>query len=216
MEKFGRDDVDRNFNASKEADKKNARNLRRLTAAIILGITAIVGVSYANNSSKNPDSVELTSEQLKDSPNLAQSGEVVDNEYLEVGSTKRLVEGVFVIDHGELNVRKDPKNLDDASLGKTNKYNLSKDLTVVNPIFIDKDVNGSWFLASDAKGRNYFFTGNNGGITDYESGEAIGLSEASGEDVQITATTTMGNLGKDRQGNDIVVATIADIADRQS
>jgi len=213
MEKFGRADVDRNFKELKKADRVNAR---KAVAIILAAIAAIVAVSYEGNKPKNPRAVELTSEQLKDSPDATKSGEVVDNKYLEVGSTHRVIEGVFVIDHNELNVRKNPKNLDDASTGETNKYSLSKDLTVINPVFVEQDINGSWFLASDAKGRNYFFTGNNGGITDYESGKATGLSESSGEDVQITATTSMGNSGTNPQGNDMVVATIVDIAKRQS
>lgn len=213
MEKFGRADVDRNFRELKKADKKNAR---KLVAIILAAIAGIVAVSYEGNKPKNPRAVELTSEQLKDIPDTAQSGEIINNKYLEIGSTKRVVEGVYVIDHKDLNVRKNPKNLDDPSTGETNKYSLSKDLTVVNPVYVDEDVNGSWFLASDAKGRNYFFTGNNGGITDYESGQATGLTQSRGEDVQITATTSMGNSAKDQQGNDVVVATIVDIKDSQA
>lgn len=190
--------------------KKQESRLKRQMAGAVLAALTIVGVAYKHAGNEQPDRVAI--ERVDINSGASPEGESINNDELKLGSSHNVAQGVFQINPSELNVRKRPVVADDNSVGDTNKYQLSSRITVINPVYVKTDVNGSWWLAADSHGRNYYFTGDNGGIKDFESGEKVpNLLSENNASVKIVATTTKGNVASDKAGEDIMVGTIVDI-----
>lgn len=190
--------------------KKQESKFKRQMAGAVLAALTIAGIAYKHTSSEQPDKVAI--ERVDINSGASPEGESINNDELKLGSSHNVAQGVFQINPGELNIRKRPIVADDNSVGDTNKYQLSGKITVINPVYVKTDVNGSWWLAADSHGRNYFFTGDNGGIVDFESGEKVpNLLSENNASVKIVATTSKGNVASDKAGEDIMVGTIVDI-----
>ena len=192
--------------------KKQESKFKRQIAGAVLAALTIAGIAYKHSSSEQPDKVAI--ERVDINSGAEPQGESVNNNELKLGKEYEIAQGVFQINPGELNVRKRPVVVEDKSAGETNKYQLSSKITVINPVYVKTDVNGSWWVAADSHGRNYYFTGDNGGIVEYENGQKVSnLLSENNVSVKIVATTSKGNVASDTAGEDIMVGTIVDIKD---
>ena len=198
------------YQHNEEAQKKEETKFKRAIAGAVLIVLTIAGLSYEKNQSDQPDKITLGKDDI-DRDNLPK-GEKIENNALKVGSKQVIIEGVIEINPKELNVRNQPLVVNPSmSGGDSNLIKLNSKMTVVNPVYVKDDVDGSWWMASDANGKNYYFTGNNGGIVNLDNGKPISNLGASGSSkVEIVATTTAGNVGKDSTGEDQLVGTIVD------
>jgi predicted nucleic acid-binding Zn-ribbon protein len=200
---------------NEEAQKKEESRLKRAIAGAVLVVLSIVGLAYKTNQSEQPDKITLEQEDIKrnEIPLDEKEGQKIENNELKVGSKQVIAEGVYEINPEELNVRSSAMVQNPSSSGgDSNLVNLNGKITVVNPVFVKEDIDGSWWMASDANGRNYYFTGNNGGIVSLDTNEPIEvLGGNETKKVEIVATTTRGNVGKDQGGENRLVATIVDL-----
>lgn len=190
-------------------EKLRKRHLRRIMAVAVITVLAIAGLSYKENRPSNPKAVTSTEAPIKP------QGEKIDNPELSVGKKVSLVEGVFTIHTDKLNVRKQPRVIEDTGAGESNKFNLTKDIDVVNPVFVRSDEFGNhWFVAFDAKAKAYYFTSNNGGISEKGDNKNV-TSFVEDTTAKVEATTTSGNSGVTKDGRQIMLATVVELANNQ-
>ena len=131
---------------------------------------------------------------------------------LKVGSSQEIVDGVFEIDPKHRNVRKQPRVVNpNESGGETNIYNLNGKITVVDPVIVSTDLDGTWGMAADSDGSKYYFVLDEDGIKNVETGKAFSFSDVNTFKADIVATTNLGNVGKDKSGNNHMVATVVTI-----
>lgn len=205
METYNRPSTEKRLTPNEKKDVKRA------IAAVVMGVIAIAGIKKIHDDKVvHPEAVAVESDKLS---NVEQkSGENFENEYLPVGSVQTIAEGIYIIDPSKLNVRTSPVVIEDNADGQSNRYTLSGKMYVANPVRVGADINGTWWLATDSSGRNFFFTGNNGGITNYETGKQIdALSSSFDKEPEIVATTSSGNVASTKSGENILVATIVEI-----
>ena len=95
--------------------------------------------------------------------------------------------------------------------GETNIYNLNGKITVVDPVIVSTDLDGTWGMAADSDGSKYYFVLDEDGIKNVETGKAFSFSDVNTFKADIVATTNLGNVGKDKSGNNHMVATVVTI-----
>lgn len=196
-----------NSQEARRAEQKK-RGFRRTLALALTTVTAIAGLSYMQNRSTSPKAVAASEAVVK--PPSNPEGKNIKNPELVIGSERMTDEGIFTIHIDKLNVRKQPSVIEETATGESNKYNLKDDITVVNPVYVKTDANGDWWLATDAEGKNYFFTGTNGGITPQGSDKYIKALVKETE-AKVDATTSAGNSGTTKDGERIMLATIVEL-----
>lgn len=195
----------KNLESFKDAE---VSKIKKGIAAAVLSLIAFLGVTYNANKPKSADAVKV---QTTEVVNGLPEANMLDNSELEIGSLHSVVEGVFTINPDELNVRKSPRVIEDSASGETNRRNIKGKITVANPVFVREDENGEWFMGVDADGKIYFFTGGNGGITDFRDGKEANLSHYNGEDMTVESTTDQGNVGVRSDGSRALIATVVEI-----
>lgn len=195
----------KNLESFKDAE---VRKIKKGIAAAVLSLIAFLGAAYNAN---KPDSADAVKAQTTEVVNGLPEANKIDNSELEIGSVQNVVEGVFTINPKKLNVRKSPQVIEDEAFGETNRRNIQGEITVANPVFVSEDENGEWFMGVDADGKNYFFTGGNGGITDFRDGKKVNLSHYNGVDMTVESTTDQGNVGVRSDGSQVLIATVVEI-----
>jgi hypothetical protein len=198
------------YKHNEEAQKSEETRLKRAMAGAVLAIITIAGLAYQSNKNDQPDKVSIETEDIKKGE--TPKGEKIEIDGLAVGSTQEVVEGIFEIDPKERNVRKSPRVVNpDTSGGDSNLYKLNGKITVVDPIISDRNIDGVWGMAADSDGSKYYFVLDTEGITNVETGKSFSFNDVNTFKAEIEATTTMGNVGKDKAGEDHLVATLVDI-----
>ncbi len=178
------------------------KGYKRKLAGAVLVVLSIAGLSAQFNKGTNIEPVNVI-EQTKDN-----DSKKIEIKSLQVGSSISFSDGVFAVNPRELNIRKSPVVFEDKSGGESNRWNLGASFTVVNPVYVKDDINGDWFVAVDAKGEEYFFVGNRGGITNLENGNPVKNLSANMTTGNVIATTTKGSVVKNDFGENELIATI--------
>ncbi len=178
------------------------KGYKRKLAGAVLVVLSIAGLSAQFNKGTNIEPVNVI-EQTKDN-----DSKKIEIKSLQVGSSISFSDGVFAVNPRELNIRKSPVVFEDKSGGESNRWNLGASFTVVNPVYVKDDINGDWFVAVDAKGEEYFFVGNRGGITNLENGNPVKNLSANMTTGNVIATTTKGSVVKNDIGENELIATI--------
>lgn len=178
------------------------KGYKRKLAGAVLVVLSIAGLSAQFNKGTNIEPVNVI-EQTKDN-----DSKKIEIKSLQVGSSISFSGGVFSVNPRDLNIRKSPVVFEDKSGGESNRWNLGASFTVVNPVYVKDDINGDWFVAVDAKGEEYFFVGNRGGITNLENGNAVKNLSANMTTGNVIATTTKGSVVKNDIGKNELIATI--------
>ena len=182
-----------------------AMSPKRKLAAAVLSVLTVAGLAHvALSSRKDIDPVESAEIQRPSSDDSKK----LDIESLQVGSSISFSDGVFAVNPHDLNIRKSPVVFEDKAGGENNRWNLGASFTVVNPVYVKDDINGDWFVAVDAKGEEYFFVGNRGGITNLENGNPVKNLSANMTTGNVIATTTEGSVVKNDIGENELIATI--------
>jgi hypothetical protein len=206
--------AERISNHNKQEALEGQRRLRRMLGAAGLTILTALGISHVAESNSGPESVEASAEYIN-SPDI--KPESIINKDLEVGRKYEVANIVIDVDPKKVNIRKSPNVINpDNSGGDSNKYNISSKFTVANPVIVGSDINGTWAMASDRKGKNYFFTVTNGGLTAHGTDQEIdNLAKFMGPKLEIIATTKSGNVAEDRTGDKTLVATVVEIGNEK-
>lgn len=200
------------YEHNEEAQRKNETRLKRAMAGAALTVLTVVGLAYQSQKSDQPEKVSLEREDI-DSKEMPE-GKKIEIDGLEVGSSQEVIDGVFEIDPKERNVRKQPRVVNPSDTGgETNIYKLSGKITVVDPVIVASDVDGTWGMAADSDGSRYYFVLDEDGITNIETGKAFNFNNVETFKAEIVATTNLGSVGKDKSGNNHMVATIVTIKD---
>ncbi len=174
---------------------------RKLTATIlsVMTIAATINLIRSDTDTINP-AESLSSEQPEKGRNLD-----IDN--LKPGDKISFSTNTIIVDSNKLNVRRQPKVVEEKAEGLSNRWNLDgHKFTAVNPVKVGADINGTWWLVLDAEGKEYYFTGNNGGITN-TNGNDISITSPDNHG-EVVAVTDNGSVAEDKKGNKSLIATI--------
>lgn len=195
---------------NEEAQKKEETRLKRAMAGAALTVLTVVGLAYQSQKNDQPEKVSVEREDINSGE--MPKGEKIEIDGLKVGSSQEIVDGVFEIDPKHRNVRKQPRVVNpNETGGETNIYNLNGKITVVDPVIVSTDLDGTWGMAADSDGSKYYFVLDEDGIKNVETGKAFSFSDVNTFKADIVATTNLGNVGKDKSGNNHMVATVVTI-----
>lgn len=200
------------YEHNEEAQKKNETRLKRAMAGAALTVLTAVGLAYQSHKNDQPDKIRIAKEDI-DSNDMPE-GKKIEIDGLKVGSTQEVVDGTFEIDPKYRNVRKQPRVVNPSDTGgETNLYKLNGKITVVDPVIVTSDVDGTWGMAADSDGSKYYFVLDKDGITNIETGKSFDFNNVDTFKAEIVATTNLGSVGKDKSGANHLVATIVTIKD---
>ncbi len=175
---------------------------RKLTATVLSAMTIAASINLMRSDTDTISPAEsLSSEQ-------AEKGRNLDIDNLKPGDKISFSANTIIVDSALLNVRHQPKVVEEEADGSSNRWNLDgHKFTAVNPVKVGADINGTWWLVLDAKGREYYFTGNNGGLTN-TNGDDISITSANNNGT-VVAVTNKGNVAEDGEGNKSIIAAVA-------
>jgi len=196
---------------------------RHKAAAVLLLVLAAAGLTYAregNEVSVKP--VDPTEQEHNKDKNI-------ELDSLKVGEEVSYYDGTISIDTSKLHIRTSPMVVEEKGDGSSNRVELSgsgdSQLIVVNPalvgpywknVNVESDPNGTWYTAATGDGREIYFVGDRGGITNVETGAPVSLDATSvyasgasdANKAEVIATTTAGVAGRDAAGEEILLATV--------
>ena len=131
------------YEHNEEATKQQETKLKRAMAGAALTVLTVVGLAYQSQKNDQPEKVSVEREDINSGE--MPKGEKIEIDGLPVGSSQEIVDGVFEIDPKHRNVRKQPRVVNpNETGGETNIYNLNSKITVVDPVIVSTDFNGTW------------------------------------------------------------------------